>query len=82
MKDGVHALIRSTDQEIADATLELLRDPKRASELARNARKLVEERYTWDHMFRALDDTIREIVPGFFENAAPHLKVSPELVSS
>ncbi len=81
LEDGVHALIRSTDQEIADATLMLLRDPAKASELARNARKLVETRYTWDHMFRALDETIREIVPGFFERAAPPVKRAPEFVS-
>lgn len=72
--DGVHALIRSTDEEIAEATLMLLKNPEMASALARNARALVETRYTWEHMFRALDETVRDIVPDFFEHARPAVK--------
>ena len=52
-----------TDQEIADATLLLLHNPEYARQLARNARALVETRYTWERMFEALDQTIAEIVP-------------------
>ncbi|MDP4198888.1 MAG: glycosyltransferase [Bacteroidota bacterium] len=82
LEDGVHALIRSTDQELADATLMLLRDPARASELARNARALVETRYTWEHMFRALDQTIREIVPGLLPDPVTTVQTAPELVET
>lgn len=82
LEDGVHALIRSTDEEIAEATLSLLRDPKRAAELARNARHLVETRYTWERMFEALDETIDEIVPGFFEHSASSVRVAHKKINA
>ncbi len=69
MEDNVNALIRTTDQEIIEATLSLLKNDDKALRLARNARELIEERYTWEHVFRTLDVLIQETVPGFFDNA-------------
>jgi glycosyltransferase involved in cell wall biosynthesis len=67
LEDNVHALIRSTDQEIIEATLSLLKNDEKSSRLASNARDLVDERYTWEHVFHAFRTIIRECVPGFFE---------------
>ena len=73
MEDNVNALVRTTDQEIIEATLSLLKNDEKALRLARNARELIEERYTWDHVFRTLDILIDETVPDFFERRATDL---------
>ena len=67
LEDNVNALIRSTDQEIIEATLSLLKNDEKAMRFARNSRQLIESRYTWEHVFHTLDTIIRDIVPDFFE---------------
>jgi glycosyltransferase involved in cell wall biosynthesis len=44
---GHHALAADRDDEFAEAVLMLLRDPVVANTIARNARDLVERRFTW-----------------------------------
>jgi glycosyltransferase involved in cell wall biosynthesis len=66
LEDNVHALVRTSDREIIEATLSLLKNDDKALRLALNARELIESRYTWDHVFRSFDGIIRECVPGFF----------------
>jgi glycosyltransferase involved in cell wall biosynthesis len=83
LEDNVHALIRSSDQEIIEATLSLLKNDDKALRLARNARDLVQERYTWDHVFHSFNAVIRECVPDFFDGAGisePPSKPDPESV--
>lgn len=70
LEDNVHALIRTNDQAIIEATLSLLKNDEKSSRLARNARDLVEARYTWDHVFRSFNAIIRDSNPRFFEFAA------------
>lgn len=67
MEDNVHALIRSSDQDIIEATLSLLKNDEKALRLARNARELITARYTWDHVFRAFNAVLRDCVPEFFD---------------
>jgi polysaccharide biosynthesis protein PslH len=69
LEDNVHALVRTSDQAIIEATLSLLKNDDKALRLARNARQLVEDRYTWDRVFRSFNAILRECVPGFFEYA-------------
>ena len=69
MEDNVHALIRTSDQAIIEATLSLLKNDDKALRLARNARQLVEDRYTWDRVFRSFNAILRECVPSFFDAA-------------
>lgn len=54
-KDGENIVIRKTSKELASATAELLKDPTRSEKLAQNARKLVEEKYSWQKMAQYLD---------------------------
>ncbi|MCE5324493.1 glycosyltransferase family 4 protein [bacterium] len=45
--DGRHLLLADTPQNFADCILRLLNDESMAAEMAADARKLVEERYSW-----------------------------------
>jgi glycosyltransferase involved in cell wall biosynthesis len=45
---GEHLLVGDTPQAFADHVVALLRDPTRAQQLARQARALAEDRYSWD----------------------------------
>ena len=83
LEDNVHALIRVSDQEIIEATLSLLKNDDKALRLARNARDLVQDRYTWEHVFRSLNAVIRQCVPDFFDGAGiddPPSKPNPETI--
>jgi len=53
--DGREVLIRDTSKEIADATLQILKDESLARKIAENARKLVEEKFSWYKMGEYLD---------------------------
>jgi len=53
--DGREVIIRDTSKEIADATLRILEDEKLAEEIAENARKLVEQKFSWYKMGEYLD---------------------------
>lgn len=66
LEDNVHALVRTTDQEIIEATLSLLKNDDKALRLATNARHLIESRYTWEHVFTTLDEVIAEVAPNIF----------------
>jgi len=50
---GHHLLAAETDAEMAEAALQVLREPVVASTLAANARQLVERRYTWAAVARS-----------------------------
>lgn len=53
--DGLDIIVRDTPEEIAKATLKLLSDSKYSKKVAINARKLVEEKYSWFMMSEYLD---------------------------
>ncbi len=89
LEDNVHALIRVSDQEIIEATLSLLKNDDKSLRLARNARDLVRDRYTWEHVFRTFNAVIRQCVPDFFDGAGiddppsePHPETLRERVRS
>lgn len=48
--DGRDVIIRNSSKEIAEATLKVLEDEKIAKNIADNARKLVEEKFSWYKM--------------------------------
>jgi glycosyltransferase involved in cell wall biosynthesis len=49
---------------IAEAIVRLRGDPALAATLSSNARRLVEERYTWEHAVRSLTDVYRKVPTG------------------
>ncbi|MEK7472821.1 MAG: glycosyltransferase family 4 protein [Patescibacteria group bacterium] len=53
--DGLNVVIRNSPEEIAQATLKILSDFNLAKKIADNARKLVEEKYSWKMMSEYLD---------------------------
>ena len=53
--DGVNIVVRDTPESIAEATLSILENSKLAEKIANNARKLVEDKYSWFMMSEYLD---------------------------
>ena len=53
--DDEHILVRDDPKALAKATIEILTNPSKAKSLADNARKLVEEKYSWFKMSEYLD---------------------------
>ena len=52
---GVHALVARTAEDFAAAVARLLREPELGRRLARAARALVEERYSWERSAAGLE---------------------------
>jgi glycosyltransferase involved in cell wall biosynthesis len=72
----LHLVVSETDDEFVTSILSLLADKEECLRLARNARKLITERYTWDKIFDNFDKIITGILPNFF--IAPKRISSPE----
>lgn len=53
--DGREALIRNNSKDIAEATIKVLSDNELAKTIANNARKLVEDKFSWFKMAEYLD---------------------------
>jgi glycosyltransferase involved in cell wall biosynthesis len=68
--DDEHALVRTTDDALAQAAIVLLTNGTIASQLAHSARSMIESRWTWEHVYAKLDSIITELVPDFFESVA------------
>ena len=64
--DRMHVLVSESDEEFVEAALSLLADKAESQRLARNARKLIEQRYTWERIFDSFDKIISGVLPNFF----------------
>lgn len=60
-KDGVNIIVKDKPKDIAEATLEILSNEKLAEKIATNARKLVEDKFTWYEMAEYLDKIYRNV---------------------
>lgn len=64
---GEHLLLADDAASFADCTVRLLRDPDLRQRLARQARRLVEERYNWkiigDHFVELVEDAVKRQAP-------------------
>jgi glycosyltransferase involved in cell wall biosynthesis len=54
-RDGVEIIVRDNPSNIAEAVLKILAEPELAEKIAKNARKLVEEKFSWYKMGEYLD---------------------------
>jgi len=54
--EGEHLLVADDTREIAEHVINLFLDPKLRRYLARNARRLVEEKYTWERAVTMLEE--------------------------
>ncbi len=61
---GEHLLVAASTDDLAEATLALLRDPARARAMAAAARRLVERRYRWDDSARRVEAAWEEAAGG------------------
>jgi glycosyltransferase involved in cell wall biosynthesis len=62
VRDGSHILIRDEPEQFADAVLQIISDPFLAHTLRTNGRRLVEERYDWQQMFKPLEEEMLSLV--------------------
>ena len=60
-KPDAEVLVRDNPMDFADAVVELLTDQDRAETLAFNARKYVEEKWTWEYYFGQLETHFEKI---------------------
>lgn len=58
--EGKDIIIRNTPEEIAEATLKILNDPKLAERIAASAGELVEKKFGWDKMGEYLESIYDE----------------------
>ncbi len=61
-----HVLVSETDEEFVEAAISLLADTEECRHIAQNARKLIEDHYTWDAIFEAFDSLVSGVIPDFF----------------
>ena len=64
--DQMHVHVSETDKEFVDAALSLLAHEEECRRFAHNARKLIEQRYTWEKIFDHFDKIISSVSPNFF----------------
>lgn len=57
--DGEHLLVAEDTEGMAEQVVRLLKDPALRRHLARNARRLVEEKYTWEQAVEMLEEVYR-----------------------
>jgi len=58
---GEHLLAATTPQEFAAHVLDLMKNPARAETMAKAARKLVCEKYSWESRARAYEDLYQQV---------------------
>lgn len=63
-EDGLHLIVRDGAQALADACADLLEDPERALRLGAAGRRLLEQGLTSQHVARAVQDVVAEVLPG------------------
>lgn len=59
--DGKHALISETEDGLVESTVKILEDKKLAEKIAKEARLLVTEKYTWRESAKELDSIYRKV---------------------
>jgi len=62
--DNENVIIAKNDREFAEKTLELLRNESERKRIGINARKFVEENYSWEKQSKALYNVFRELING------------------
>ena len=62
--DGQEVIIRDNPEDIAQAVVDLLSNPKLYKKLAENARKMVREKYDWDPIAKKLSKIYEELGKG------------------
>jgi len=61
---GKDVMIGTSDEELANHTIKVLKDDVYAEQISQNARLLIEQTHSWDSVFDALDKIIYEVMDG------------------
>lgn len=61
IENNKHVKIANTDRELIQATIEVLTNRDMVEEMARNARRLIEQNYSWDMIAQKLDSVYKEV---------------------
>lgn len=60
--DSENIIVGKNAEELAEKTLELLKDEKVYKEIAENGRKLIEEKYSWKEIAKALEEVYKGVI--------------------
>ena len=60
-KNNIHVLASEHEDEMADLVLDLIHDHSLYRKLTLNARKLVEEKYEWNVVFKNFDKVLEAV---------------------
>jgi polysaccharide biosynthesis protein PslH len=63
VKSGEHLQVADTPKEFAKATVSLLNDQRLRATIGANARKLVEEQYSWEAVTKVLNELFVNVLP-------------------
>lgn len=63
-QNGVHFTVADSPREFLSGVMEILADRAKAGALSKNARALVEERYSWEGMLRSYRDLVESVLNG------------------
>ncbi len=61
-KEGREIILAETSSDFAKRTIEILTDNKAYADIANNARKFIEENYTWEKIIKKLEAVYKEAV--------------------
>lgn len=61
VSDGENIIIAGNPKEFADRVIELLNNEQQRKRIGANARRLIEEKYSWEKMTDMLNDAFQEI---------------------
>ncbi len=64
VRNGEHLVVANTSREFARETVSLLSDRSKRATLGANARKLMEEQYSWETVAEAVNDLLINVVSG------------------
>lgn len=67
-KDGEHVMVGKTAEELAHKTVQLLENKNIFEKLAKNGRKLIEEKYTWKEVAKKLNEIYNNTVSNASKN--------------
>ena len=61
-KNGEHLIVGENVQELAEGTIELLKNEKFYEKIAKNGRKLIEENYSWKNIAKDLENVYKGVI--------------------
>ncbi len=70
-RPGENIMLAESPEELAEATIRLLKDEDLARRIALNARELVVERYSWQKGAGILEEVLQEVVRGQGSGSSP-----------